>query len=374
MFRGMKCQRTVPYRSSPKGPMKVRLPFLRSEQRKTLYPESHSTRRLPLNIKASDIGLFEHELEKSIPATAVLQFERCRVAGSGILFRGISIFEESFGYRRMFDEWATVKNTSRFFAAVYAFKKLQRCNEDVVLFIDNWSSAYFHWITDALPRLYSLGDTVQGVTILLPTNYERFEYTLPSLKPFKIGPVRFLEKDHVLICRKVIVPTHTAPSGNYNATIIRGLRDLFVNHFVGHDTILGTERIYISRRKAKVRRIVNEAEIEVVLKNYGFTTVCFEDFTFVQQVSIASNARYLVSNHGAGLTNMLFMASGSSVLELRKVGDGHNNCYFALSSSLNLRYFYQLCDPRTPDENAYSADLFVDPERLKQNLSLMLGG
>lgn len=357
-----------------KGLMKIKPLLLHAKQREVLYSESHSRRRLPLNLEASDLGLFEHELEKSIPATALLQFDRCRVAGNGMLFRGIRVFEESFGYRGMLDEWASLKNMLRFFVLNYAFKKLQTCDEDVFLFIDTWSSAYFHWITDALARLYALGDKVKGATILLPMQYERFEYTGPSLAPFRIGAIKYLDKDHVLLCRRLIVPTHTAPSGNYNASLIRGMRDLFINHFGGRDLIPSGERVYISRRKAKVRRIVNEAEVEAVLKQYGFRTVCFEDFTFTEQVAIASNARYIVSNHGAGLTNMLFMPAGGSVLELRKAGDGHNNCYFALASSADLQYLYQLCDPQNPDENAYSADLQVHTERLKRNVELMLGG
>jgi capsular polysaccharide biosynthesis protein len=352
--------------------MKIKPLLLQAQQRELLYPESHCTRRLPVNLEAADLGLFKHELEKSIPATDLLQFDHCRVAGNGILYQGMRVFEESFGYRCMLDEWASLKNLVRFFVGQYALKKLQTCDEDVVLFIDNWSGAYFHWITDSLSRLYAARETVKGATILLPMHYGQFEYTLPSLAPFRTGAIKYLDKDHVLLCRRLIVPTHTAPSGNYNASLISGLRDLIVNHFGGRNLSPSGERVYISRRKAKVRRIVNEAEVEAVLKQYGFRIVCFEDFTFAQQVAIASNARYLISNHGAGLTNMLFMPVGSSVLELRKAGDSHNNCYFALASSLDLRYLYQLCDIQNPNADAYSADLVVHTERLKRNIDLML--
>ena len=89
---------------------------------------------------------------------------------------------------------------------------------------------------------------------------------------------------------------------------------------------------------------------------------------------LLADTRVLVSNHGAGLSNMLFMAPGGSVLELRKRGDAHNNCYFALASALNLKYYYQLCDPENPNQDAFSADLIVDATMLRQNLDLMLDG
>ena len=62
-----------------------------------------------------------------------------------------------------------------------------------------------------------------------------------------------------------------------------------------------------------------------------------------------SRARYVVSNHGAGLTNMLFMKDGARVLELRHVSDYVNNCYFILASALQFDYLYQLCEPK-PDQ------------------------
>src|SRR5688500_19312228 len=52
--------------------------------------------------------------------------------------------------------------------------------------------------------------------------------------------------------------------------------------------------------------------------------------SFEEQVKLLSRARYVVSNHGAGLTNMLFMRDDTKVLELRHRSDYINNCYFIL--------------------------------------------
>ena len=84
------------------------------------------------------------------------------------------------------------------------------------------------------------------------------------------------------------------------------------------------------------------------------------------------NAKYLISNHGAGLTNMLFMQAGTSVLELRRENDGHNNCYFAQASALNLKYYYQLCKSENDDTDTYTANLIVDPLVLEKNIKTML--
>jgi capsular polysaccharide biosynthesis protein len=105
---------------------------------------------------------------------------------------------------------------------------------------------------------------------------------------------------------------------------------------------------------------------------FNFRVVRTEDHSFAEQVRIASRARYLISNHGAGLTNMLFMNHGANVLELRHTTDRINNCYFTLASALNLKYFYQSCEPQKPGEDAHTADLKVDARALRANLELML--
>ena len=69
---------------------------------------------------------------------------------------------------------------------------------------------------------------------------------------------------------------------------------------------------------------------------------------------------------------MLFMKSGSSVFELRKKGDTRNNCYFALASTLELKYLYQTCDAENPEDRAYTANLIVDCQLLRKNIELML--
>ena len=209
-------------------------------------------------------------------------------------------------------------------------------------------------------------EKIKSATLLLPDSYQKKEYVVSSLKPFPIQAVQFVQK--AFRCTELNIPTHTAPTGNYNEHIIGSLRGLYTDNYQ-HARGAGTgSKIYISRGRAPRRKLANEAECIAVLERYGFKTVYFEEHSFEQQVKIALDAQYLISNHGAGLTNMLFMKSGGRVFELRQKGDAFNNCYFALASALQLKYFYQLCDP----ENANSANLMVDCRLLRKNIEEML--
>jgi capsular polysaccharide biosynthesis protein len=342
-----------------------------AEPARFLCEATRALRKWPANFNEADIGIFKHELSVSIPATRLLELNHVNISSDGIIFSAGRILAESFNYRHEFIRWATPRNLLRFFVRNYAFKTRQRVDGQALWITDNWGGAYFHWMADALPRLYTVRDQLTGSTLLLPASLTASPHILPSLAPFAIKDIKFIAYNEIFHCRKLLVPSHTAPSGNYNERIIRNLSELYRSHYGQLQNAGSFDKVYISRGKARGRKIINEEEVVPLLQEHGFQVVFFEDYAFEEQVKIMLNARHLVSNHGAGLTNMLFLRPGSSVLELRKRGDSHNNCYFALASALDLKYYYQLCKAEN-SEDAFLADVFVDLKQLRRNVNAML--
>ena len=359
--------------SRPPGRTLLRMAPLEILPEKTqlLYEEARSVRQLPANFDDRDIALFEHELEVQIPATQVLELDEVNISPDGIIFRRGRILAESFNYRHEFIRWANSKRLLKFFVRNYAFRTKQRLDDRAFWITDNWGSAYFHWLLDSVPRLYVVRDQLAEATLLLPEEFRSSPYILPSLTPFDIGSIRFVGRREVLRCRKLVVPSHTGSSGRYNEQVVRDLRQFYRSYYVGRDR-KSQDGIYISRRKATKRKITNENEVIEVVRAYGFSVVCFEDYPFQEQVRMMLHARYVVANHGAGLANMLFLPERSSVLELRKFGDSHCNCYFILASALGVKFYYQQCQAENPDEDGGSADVLVDVRLFRKNLELML--
>lgn len=314
--------------------------------------------------------MFEHELNKIIPATVLLNLKNVTVNSDGMLFHGSKVLSVSFPSPSFTDAWNSPQARLKFLVKNSLFRNYKKINQDVFWFTDTWSREYFHWMTDALPRLFTVREKIENAVLLLPGTYQKIDYVLPSLKPFLIKDVKFIRE--TFRCENLKVPTHTAPTGNYNEAVIKGLSSFLTNFYQNADGDGTNDKIYISRSKTEKRKIVNEDECLAILEEYGFKTVYFEHHTLEQQINIASNARYLISNHGAGLTNMLFMKTGGSVFELRQKGDAHSNCYFALASALNLKYFYQICEPEIPGEDAHTANLIVDCHSLRKNIEQML--
>ena len=337
-----------------------------------LRPRRVTRRSLPANFREGDLPLFGHELEREIPPAELLELRRVRVSPDGFLYKGLRILPESFAFPANYRQWKA-RSVLKFFVTNYLLRRKIKIQERAAWITDDWGGGYFHWLADSLTRLYTIKDEARSLTLLLPHMHASLGFVRPSLEPFGVRDVRFVAEDETLVCRRLVVPMHTAPSGHYDEEILCGVRRLLLDAYGAPFSAREGGRLYISRGRAAKRRIANEEEVVEVLRRFDFRVVLAEDYTFEEQVELASRARLLVSNHGAGLTNMLFLRDGGRVLELRHRTDAVNNCYFTMASALGLEYFYQTCPSDDPSEDPHTAHLRVDADALAENLRLMLG-
>jgi capsular polysaccharide biosynthesis protein len=135
------------------------------------------------------------------------------------------------------------------------------------------------------------------------------------------------------------------------------------------------ERLYISRRLAGRRRVIDEEKLIAILEKYGFVIFYPEEHSFLEQVAIFSRVIYLVGMHGSGLTNMLFMPKGASVLEFHK---DHTNeldhpspLFWYMAEALEINYYHQSCLTHGNDDY-FTGDYLVDAELFERNIWLML--
>ena len=334
-----------------------------------LLPAERSIRKPAENLHMPDSWLFEHEYVKDFKSVSASMLPHVQILPDGIIAGPPSSFVQSFaippsGLRRL-----------KVLARAIQQRALSTAVKDVShgLFVtDEFSNGFFHWICDVLPRLEALAAVDPGEmarTLVVPAMAD-FPYVLPSLEPFSIGSAYIMKWRERAACEELLVIPPVAPTGNYRPLLMRALRERFRGHFAVPSS---TRCIYISREGATRRRIANEEEILPVLERHGFERVMVERLSFAEQVKLLGSACMLVGNHGAGLTNMLWMSSGSRVLELRRFGDRENNCYFSLASALDLPYYYMQCDASNAREATHSADLRVDPEALEGALASLSG-
>lgn len=222
---------------------------------------------------------------------------------------------------------------------------------------DRFSNGYFHWVTETLARLWWVRNQLPSCTLVLPTFADRFGYMRQSLELFpELGHRTVPSGERWRLAKALVVPA-TAPTGNYRPDLVREVGAAWRAKVGAAEPY---RKVYVSRSKATRRRIANEAVLLPRLQAAGWEIVHLEGLPFADQVRLLAETKELLSNHGAGLTNMLFMVPGTKVTEIRMAGDSHNNCYFSLARALGLDYSYRLGQPARTGDDVHSADLLVD--------------
>ena len=335
---------------------------------------SKSALENPRNLCEDDLGLFADAFSSEVHPFAMQCLEGVEAFGRGPLRHRGEYLPVSFCSHGEYQNWFRRRGHWRA-ALEQRIQSEEILNEPVIWITDNWSFGYFHWLSDALPRLQAASQEIDlsEVTLILPYKSKRFSFIRKSLEAFNLRSIRVMRRFERLVCQKMWIPSHVAPSGNFNRCIFESLQSRLLeeHRMFSPASNENIDRIYISRRKAAHRRIENESEILPVLRRHDIRCVVAEDFGFEQQVEMAMHAKLLVSSHGSGLTNMMFMAPGQSVLEIRDSRGPTPNCFVKLATAANLDFYY-LCAERTnPNLSAHFANIVVDPDKLDELLHKM---
>ncbi|MBA4056310.1 MAG: hypothetical protein C0490_16465, partial [Marivirga sp.] len=200
---------------------------------KIIHKKHIDIRSKPLNLKQQDISLFEHELEREIRESHVLILENVSIINEIIYrFPSLKFYTsythppfENFGIKSIALNVLIFLKMTR----ILAPKRKEKI-EEALWITDRRSKEYFHWLTDALPRLVIAKDFVRSHILVLPQEYEKYPYITASLKVFDI-PVKYCDRSTKLNVKELILPSHTAESGNYNKVVINQLRDFFLSKF-----------------------------------------------------------------------------------------------------------------------------------------------
>jgi capsular polysaccharide biosynthesis protein len=205
--------------------------------------------------------------------------------------------------------------------------------------ISQWCQAYYHWITDALPRLAVLEAAGRSdAAVVVPeelTDWQRRSLELcgaaDRLTPYS-GSLR---AELLLWPRPVALPGHT-PRWACN-----WIRERLVQK-AGSDR---RRRLYLTRRAKRDRRVANEADVWATLEPMGFEMIDAGALSLDQQIDLFGDAAVVVSPHGGALTNILF-AHRTLVVELFEASYV-NPCYYVLAERCDHDYWY-LIGPPTP--------------------------
>lgn len=94
--------------------------------------------------------------------------------------------------------------------------------------------------------------------------------------------------------------------------------------------------IYVERDPALFRPLHKSAELKKRLIELGFLVIRPESVDLVKQIELFKNAKVVVAQSGAALTNIILMTSGSHVVEIS--GEKNSLCFQEMCKVFNIKH------------------------------------
>jgi hypothetical protein len=220
---------------------------------------------------------------------------------------------------------------------------------------------YSHWLSAHLPKLRLLRDLDLLDDLALPA--ERPAFIDESLRIFGVDPARL---QSVPLDTPLEAATLTLlVTDRFRPDLLQGARMA---------TAIGADgpphrKVFVSRRRAKVRSLLNEDEIWPLFREAGYERVEMETLSFTEQRALMGRTCALAGPHGAGLTNQLFCPPGARVLEIADPAFPNPN-FYAMAAGLGHAYAIVGATSEGGGHPLFK-DLRVDPDRVRTALAAL---
>lgn len=253
--------------------------------------------------------------------------------------------------------------------------------KQALIFTDQYFYVFGHFAHENYPRLYFLfsqlsDEEKRDFKIILPPIFHPhfaeekpaayLNFIKPCLEAFGIKEEQciYVEKGSMIKVETLLMPSQirfhplVKESTQYLTDFYRDDSDKFKDY----------QKIYLSRRNAPRRRLINELEVQEFLIKRGFKIVVLEDLDFKAQMNILANARVVIAQDSSTLTNIIFCHKSTDCLILTcdKI-----TCPF-FSTAVDARFYYQFCEPEDRTNFTwYSSNIIADIDQLEKNLNVI---
>ena len=232
---------------------------------------------------------------------------------------------------------------------------------------------YHHWTVDLLPRA--------GLAIRAGYVLQDFDHVLIKDRglPYQREGLRRLGIDEGKIIRvtndlhlqadTLVVPSVRHDNTRVSPDDVRFTRSLYLPEEPKPTT--AKRRLYVSRRDASFRRVLNEADLMSLLRQHGFEEVAMSKMSVAEQAKLFSEAAVLIGPNGSAFANLVFANPACHVIEFFAPGwvVGYN---WMLSELIGLDYTAIVGEgPRPPEgtlPREIKQDMLLDLAKLKTTL------
>jgi len=214
---------------------------------------------------------------------------------------------------------------------------------------------YYHTIVDHAVRYAEFsvaGRIPNNASIILPTTPNSYQSAVLDL--LNISPDKRVCADQKCIKLKyLLVPSMRRHGRAVTRAGIEAFRSQ-ARRGISLNSRHSPRFIYLSREDAATRRILNEPDVESLLRAYGFESLRTENMSVPEQVEVFSSAEIIAGPHGAGLTNAIF-ADAPHIIEFLPADLWDLGYYVGLATSCGGSYDGIVCKGESRDD-----DMIVD--------------
>lgn len=211
---------------------------------------------------------------------------------------------------------------------------------------------YWHWIFDILPKIFLIKklNLIKKIDFfLIPAMKKKFQFE--TFKSLNIPKKKILngEKFKHLECKNIIVTDHPIVSNNDPSKSMLNIPiwiiEYYKKNFLKKKYIDNKfpKKIFINRKFNYVseRKIENIDEVLKCVKKLGFKIINLSNFSFLEQIKLFLNAKFIVGLHDAGFANLIFSKYKTKVLEIKSKQNGDVIKNLALKCNLNYSTLHQ---------------------------------
>lgn len=264
------------------------------------------------------------------------------------------------------------------FRLKYFFPIFSCSKKSYILATDEWSKNYCHWFWEALTKVIILKKDNPEAILVLPKSYLKIDFVTKSLAAFGFTKdnIKTIPKKSQLWVKNLSFTAciNIGTPNYYDFLKFSEIGQALVTHYQDQFKTNFGARIYISRSNPKKnigRQVVNESELVAMLNKHGFKTVYMEEFSFLEQISIAHFAQFIVAPHGAGITNLMFAKENSHLLELSNINWG-KTCFAQMCERMKVNYHRFDCAEIATHSDMEMRNINVDVANLEENLIKIL--
>jgi capsular polysaccharide biosynthesis protein len=302
-----------------------------------VYPEKTIKELPPVTLETSVHRIYSDEYSRIQPRAFVAGVARGRVWGrnGAVITPDDALIGD---ISREFGRYGGNLNEAHSIFKQVKLSRLRKIKGRVAVVAAAGSQNYHHWLYDTLPRIGLLkkAGLMKDIDYFI-LDYSGLKFQKDSLEVLgvpieKIIPSNDQWNFHVQ-ADELIVTSLPARLGTISEWTVEFLRDTFLsdNTFLpdktflpdGHgDRVAGgrsqnsRRRLYLSRRKAPSRNLVNEGELLKILGKLDFQPFYPEDHSIRETAAVFSVADSIIGVHGSGFANLAFCSPDTKVVDI----------------------------------------------------------